>query len=407
MMFTTKILLPLLLGVSVHAFPPPKTCQMEDSYPPDDSDLVPRLAINLDLPMADRWTEFVTAQTDNMIAMIDQFLGRLEVGPWGTIENLLAQIDENSDMILGKMQYGEEIRGISVATGIDLAEMIVFNLGYELMGVCTSIVAQDVDGHMYHGRNLDFGLFLGYNATDGPDEDFQWKLTELLRPLVAIVDYSQNGSTLYSGVVYAGYVGLLTAVRQNRETVTVDSRFDDNYDKYLTEWLTNPADDAQLLTHMLREGIEDETISNNFQSYVDHVASTDLVGPSYAIVGGPTAGDGAVITLGPNMTEAIDVWYIPDALPADADAAGKFYVLETNYDHWDPAPIVDDRRTAAEDCMDNYVTATGVTKEAIYNVLHASPNRNRLTTYTALMDCVDGTIEASLQYCWEESCVLW
>jgi acid ceramidase len=381
---------------------------MEDSYPPDDDDAyVPRLNIDLDLPMSDRWTEFVTEQKDNIVAMIDEFLDRLEVGPWGKIENFLALIDENADMILGKMQYGEEIRGISVTTGIDLAELIVFNLGYELMGVCTSIVAQDETGHMYHGRNLDFGLFLGKNFTDGPDSDFQWKLTELLRPLVAIVDYSRNGSTVYSGVVYAGYVGLLTGVRQNSETVTVDSRFDDNYDKYLTEWLTNPDDDAQLLTHMLREAIEDDTISSTFQGYVDHVAGTDLVGPSYAIIGGPSAGDGAVVTLGPNMTEAIDIWMINEALPASAESADKFYVLETNYDHWDEPPIVDDRRTPAEDCMDNYVTASGVSKAAIYNVLHASPNRNRLTTYTALMDCVDGTIEASLQYCWEKSCVLW
>jgi acid ceramidase len=146
---------------------------MQDSYPPPESDNVPRISINLDLPQSDRWTEFVMGQIDNMQAMIDQFITRVEVGPWGKVENFLQAIDDNADMILGKMQYGEEIRGISAATGIDLAEMIVFNLGYELMGVCTSIVAQDETGHMYHGRNLDFGLFLGYNATDGPDQDFQ------------------------------------------------------------------------------------------------------------------------------------------------------------------------------------------------------------------------------------------
>jgi acid ceramidase len=202
----------------------------------------------------------------------------------------------------------------------------------------------------------------------------QWTLTELLRPLVTIVDFSRNGSTLYSAVAYAGYVGLLTGVRQGRETITVDSRFDDNYDKFLVEWLTNPADDAQLLTHMLREGIEDDTISATFNSYVEHISGTDLVGPSYAIVGGSHANEGAVVTLGPNMTQAIDIWYIPEACPLTADTADKFYVLETNYDHWDQPPIFDDRRTPAEDCMDNYVTKSGVTKEAIYNVLHASVN---------------------------------
>jgi hypothetical protein len=32
---------------------------------------------------------------------------------------------------------------------------------------------------------------------------------------------------------------------------------------------------------------------------------------------------------------------------------------------------IDDRQTSAEDCFDNYVTAAGVSKEALYNVLHA------------------------------------
>ena len=60
---------------------------------------------------------------------------------------------------------------------------------------------------------------------------------------------------------------------------------------------------------------------------------------------------------------------------------------QTNYDHWDAPPIVDDRRTAALDYMDNYIGESNVSKESVYSMLNASPNKNRLTTYTALMDC--------------------
>ena len=58
-------------------------------------------------------------------------------------------------------EYKEELAGISNATGISLGEITLFNVFYEFFSVCTSIVAESEDGVMYHGRNLDFGLFLG------------------------------------------------------------------------------------------------------------------------------------------------------------------------------------------------------------------------------------------------------
>lgn len=212
---------------------------------------------------------------------------------------------------------------------------------------------------------------------------------------------------LYSAVVYVGYVGLLTGVRKDRVTVSVDSRFDDNYDEYLVKWLEGDLDNAVMLSQMLREGIESDDISQDFNTYVAHVGGSTLVGPAYAIIGGANKGEGVVLTLGPNMTEPVDTFLISDGYPLDAAPEDKFYVLETNYDHWDSPPIIDDRRTAALDCMDNHITVEGVSKESLYDMLHASPNRNRLTTYTALMDCAAGTVEASNQYCWESDCVIW
>ena len=188
---------------------------MTDSYPPDNS--VPRVTIDLDMDPFDRWAALVSAQAGDIAEMITQFISHLEVGPLKVkIPELIAQIDAGADSILAKMQYGEEVRGIAAATGIDLAEVILFNLGYELMGVCTSIVAQDESGHTFHGRNLDFGLFLGHESINST---FQWTNTDQLRKLVSIVDFTRGGAVLHSGVVYAGYVGLLTGVRKSSVTV--------------------------------------------------------------------------------------------------------------------------------------------------------------------------------------------
>ncbi|XP_055290342.1 N-acylethanolamine-hydrolyzing acid amidase [Moschus berezovskii] len=58
--------------------------------------------------------------------------------------------------------FTEEIRGMCDALDFNLVDCILLNLAYEFSAFCTSIVAQDSKGHIYHGRNLDypFGSFL-------------------------------------------------------------------------------------------------------------------------------------------------------------------------------------------------------------------------------------------------------
>eukprot|EP00602_Paraphysomonas_sp_CaronLab_P000620 CAMPEP_0185024646 /NCGR_PEP_ID=MMETSP1103-20130426/7804_1 /TAXON_ID=36769 /ORGANISM="Paraphysomonas bandaiensis, Strain Caron Lab Isolate" /LENGTH=343 /DNA_ID=CAMNT_0027557671 /DNA_START=259 /DNA_END=1290 /DNA_ORIENTATION=+ len=343
--------------------------------------------------------------------MVNEFVEHLSKFPGNRWEQFLLYMEANQDMLLDRMPngYGDEIRGIQAATELSMSSLLAFNLGYEIMGACTSVTAQDASGHMYHGRNLDFGLFLGSNSSSGPNENFQWTNTDLLRHTTVITDFVRDGNVLYSSVTYVGYVGLLTGVRKGGVTVTVNTRFDDNYDQFLKAWLHDPSDTASLLAQALRSQIENDSIGTDFETYCDEIAATRLVGPAYAIIGGPMAGQGVVLTIQPNATVPVDSWRItdPDALPATAPESEKFYVLQTNYDHWEEPPKIDDRESAAYDCMDNYIGVNGVSKESIYDMLAAMPNRNRLTTYTAVMDCAEGTVEATLQYCYENSCSPW
>ena len=139
--------------------------------------------------------------------------------------------------------YGDEIRGISKATGIELGLVFLFNIAYELEGGCTSIVAQNqvrkkrqqglVDGlpndanslslslslslsflfsssflffsfllqngQLFHARNLDFGLFLGWDKLN-----HTWALTEKLRPLLFNARVMKGGVNIYNATYFAG-----------------------------------------------------------------------------------------------------------------------------------------------------------------------------------------------------------
>lgn len=393
------------------AFPPPKTCQISESDPAPDWESIPKSVINLDLPPSERWVALATEYKTEIANMVNEFVDHLSKAPGNRWEDFLNNMEVNQDMLLDRMPngYGDEIRGIQTATDLPMSSLLAFNLGYEIMGFCTSVVAQDASGHTFHGRNLDFGLFLGSNKSSGPNNNFQWTNTDLLRQTTVLTDFMRGGKLLYSSVSYVGYIGLLTGVRKGGVTVTVDTRFDDNYDQFLKAWLNDPNDTASLLSQALRSQIEDDAVGTDFESYSALLGATRLVGPAYAIIGGPKIGQGIVLTITPNATEPVDTWRITDsdALPGSAATEDKFYVLQTNYDHWEEPPKIDDRETAAYDCMDNYVGVDGVSMDSIYSVLAAMPNRNRLTTYTAVMDCAEGTLKATLQYCYEDACSPW
>ncbi len=59
------------------------------------------------------------------------------------------------------------------------------------------------------------------------------------------------------------------------------------------------------------------------------MTSAELLAPVYFILGGRAAGEGCVITR--ERGRAIDVWQMDTR-------NGEWFLLETNYDHWKPAP---------------------------------------------------------------------
>lgn len=105
--------------------------------------------------------------------------------------------------------FREELQGISEISGIPLGEIVLYNVFYELFTVCTSVIVEDEEGRMYHARNLDFGLFLGW---DGKNQT--WLTTENLRPLVVKLTFTRGNRTLFQSINFAGYTGILTGIKK-------------------------------------------------------------------------------------------------------------------------------------------------------------------------------------------------
>uniref|UniRef100_A0A667Y9I9 N-acylethanolamine-hydrolyzing acid amidase n=1 Tax=Myripristis murdjan TaxID=586833 RepID=A0A667Y9I9_9TELE len=209
--------------------------------------------------------------------------------------------------------YAGEIRGMASHFGASLADVIILNFAYEISAFCTSIVAQDTNGHVYHGRNLDYPH-------------------DVLRNLTVNINFLKNGEVMYSGTSFAGYVGLWTGQSPNKFTISGDQRGDEHW----WEWWKNAVSAFLLkrspVSWLVRETLEG---AEDFQDAVIRLSKIPIITGVYYIVGGIWAREGAVITR--DRKGPVDIWIL-DSL------SGGWYRVETNYDHWLPPPAKDHRR---------------------------------------------------------------
>lgn len=135
-------------------------------------------------------------------------------------------------------------------------------------------------------------------------------------------------TTTTSGTTYAGYVGLLTGVRLRGFSISVDERWTPNgtiWDNVFEALFAGGQPVGFFLRDLLGSDIDFETALNR-------AATQHLISVMYIIMGGQTAGEGAVVTR--NRDKAADVWRL--------DAPSRWFLVETNYDHWKPVPPVSD-----------------------------------------------------------------
>nr|XP_015200919.1 PREDICTED: acid ceramidase [Lepisosteus oculatus] len=341
-----------LLGAFVSTqFVPPYTEDCRNGmYPPNGPTFrgnVTWYTVNLDLPPRQRWTQVISdkkTELGAMIQVIKDFANAFV--PSG---KLIELVDKDLPLILDTLPspFNEEMKGIADASGLPLGEVILFNVFYEVFTACTSLIAEDTSGNLYHGRNLDFGLFLGWDM-----KNKSWAVTERLRPLVVNLDFQRNKKTIFKSTNFAGYVGMLTGIKPVRIPFYDDAK--------------------------------------------NQLSKTKMLAPAYFILGGNKSGQGCVITR--SRRASLDIWEI------DLER-GRWYVLETNYDHWKEPLFLDDRRTPAMKCM-NQTTQAKIAPATIYNVLSTKPVLNKLTTYTTLMDVSKGKLESYIREC-PDPCMPW
>ncbi|XP_074848979.1 acid ceramidase [Carettochelys insculpta] len=361
------------------------------TYPPKGPTFkgtVPTHIINLDLPPSRRWDKLMSAKKEELKNVIRSI--KYMADAFFPSGRLIEFVDTKLVWLTSTLPYpfNEELRGIAEASGIPLGEIVLFNVFYEIFTVCTSIVAEDKTGKLYHARNLDFGLFLGWNITNS-----SWIITQALKPVVVTLDVQRNNKTVFKSTNFAGYVGIVSGIKPGVFTLTMNERFslDGGYIG-IFEWIIGRRD-GMWMGFLTRTVLENGT---SYQEAKDQLVKTRLLAPAYFILGGNKTGEGCVITR--SRQACLDIW--------DLDVkGGTWYVVETNYDRWKAPLVLDDRRTPAMKCL-NQTKQENISLPAIYDVLSTKPILNKLTVCTTLMEVSEGRSESYLREC-VGSCSPW
>ncbi|KAF5906630.1 N-acylethanolamine-hydrolyzing acid amidase, partial [Clarias magur] len=246
--------------------------------------------------------------------------------------------------------YAAEIRGIAALYGADISDILLLNFAYEVSAFCTSVVAQDTKGTIYHGRNLDYPH-------------------EVLKNLTIDIQFIKNGEVTYRGTSFAGYVGLWTGQSKNKFTVTGNQRD-------AGHWWYNVISAVLLknspVSWLVRETLEGAT---DFQNAVIQLSNIPIISSVYYIVGGVYPGEGVVITR--DRSGPADIW------PLDT-LHGNWYRVETNFDHWLPTPRPDPRIEGAMNAL-NATGQNNINLQSLYRILSVVPVCTRTTVYTTMM----------------------
>merc|ERR1712000_55029 len=355
-----------------------KLCSVDINADPDLQPM-PTYQLNLDLAPEQRWAQMcsmdkVKTHLQGLVALFKEILH----------PDAAKAFTELGDAAWALMprEYALEMQGCADAAGISTGMASVLNMAYELSDACTSIVAQGSDGQIYHARNLDFGFGMYFSLT--------------LRQISAIVELTRNGQVVARETGFIGFMGMLSTQKPGQFSITVNTRyFQGGVAKSLFDMLTEfefgikNYPNAHFVAFLVRDVV---MRAQNYSQAVDMLSHKELMADVYYTVSGIHAGEGIVITR--NRTAPDNVW----PLGSMASGPGSWFVLETNYDHWKPAPVFDDRRDAGYDNMAKMGQAN-LSLEGLMNVLSTRPTLNLLSTYSLLAVNSNSTYQSIRRSC--------
>lgn len=305
-----------------------------------------KYTINLDLAPEKRFVE-VVQDHKYYIKLMVQALGLLFRGD--AVDQFLEAADKGLDV-----EQRRELQGASSAIGVTWRHALMAHYFYELSGLsddlpeewgavgtraCTGIVAQNSNGTVMLSRNQDYPPPFSPLQYDGI--------------------FMKNGTVLYEATTFAGIIGVGgTCMVPGKFVGEINAR---GSNKPSVPDALAAAERGDLgLPMMLRRGCEQ---ASTFEGAVKFYSETSLIDGGYVTLAGTSAGEGAVLSRNATAGD-VDVVRLDEGLPSE----DPWFLVQTNYDHWEEDPASDNRRTSAI-CLMEEIGPDNVDLDALWNVM--------------------------------------
>eukprot|EP01059_Diplonema_ambulator_P032815 TRINITY_DN6616_c0_g2_i1.p1 TRINITY_DN6616_c0_g2~~TRINITY_DN6616_c0_g2_i1.p1 ORF type:complete len:354 (+),score=165.11 TRINITY_DN6616_c0_g2_i1:118-1179(+) len=265
-----------------------------------------------------------------------------------------------------KEPFKSELEGLAKCAGVSYVELATANFFYDVAARsdnlgCTGIIANDPKGTVMHGRNLDFGNGI--------------ILTPSLRNATITIDYMKGGEVFVKYTGFAGLVGAWTGQRNGLFTVEGNERDVGTFEENLKAIVAGRLPPSMILKQAL-------FTATSYDDCVKMLQQAEISASVYYIIGGMQENEGTVITR--NGSRTVDTWTIPQAY--------KWYIVETNYDHWNQPPPNDNRRATAVAGMNSIGSAANLDEQKLWTVMSTPRVLNTATVFTVIMSASDPSV---------------
>jgi hypothetical protein len=281
-------------------------------------------AVNLDAPPRERWTHIIRDHLEYIPAVSELIDGIIGTGMVAS----LATAAFSGLTKVGHVYYSEELQGIAEASGLPVGKIALMQIAYEVFAACTSIIidAPGSDG----GKTVPFHI-----------RTMDWDMEEL-KPLTIEVNFVRGGVTVFKATTWAGYVGVLTGMRPEAFSVSINYRRSrEGHERGLLRGVMSNMVEGLTrswpVSFLVREALDR---CATYSAAVGALRESDLMAPTYITVAGVSSGEGIVITRNRNGCEA------------DQQLVTSGFIVQANMDHFldDAEDVADEDKNWQDIC---------------------------------------------------------
>ena len=311
--------------------------------------------IDINSNAEDRWKPIIS---DYKVEISNVFnkLNQMNNGLLSSLASGLINIANKFGYVL----YEDELNYISKECAIPFGQLVMLQIMYELSACCTSAVFP-IDGIPVHFRTMD------------------WPLSEL-KEMTIIIDFQDKGKTKYSTVTWAGYIGILTAIKPNVCSISLNYR---STGEGLVNNLLNLGKSYWPAGYLIRSVMDNDL---NYSQIIDRLSNCKLVAPCYLIV------------CGIETEQCINI--VRDRESASIHQIDNDKIVQTNID-----PFVDcrsknilystERKQLAEQIINDIQSNAGQVND-LFEKFRQFPIINEETVYMCMMMPKTGYFEVNI-----------